>query len=386
MADQNSILDKIIQSKQIQEATQFNPTEVIANILKNLSNKERDILSKRFGLFGKPKETLEEIGKAYQITRERIRQIEVGTVKKIKDIPGFQNHLEPAEHNVMHLLENYGGIMEENHLIDELLTYSEANPANRQASLFIISNLLNDKLEKVKPDNEILVGWKLPAVTLDVVKRALSELAQIIEQENKLVPIEKLVREFKNKDFFQKSWEQITAVKMGSSQIEQASDEIDKIIFSFLKISRQIDQNILGEWGLAHWQTVAPKRMSDKAYLVLRKTNKPMHFVEITDLINQTQFDKKTAYPATIHNELILDDRYVLVGRGIYGLKEWGYKSGTVIDVIIDILKNAGEPLTKEEIVRRVLEQRIVRKSTIYLALTNKEKIKKLPDGKYALV
>ena len=125
--------------------------------------------------------------------------------------------------------------------------------------------------------------------------------------------------------------------------------------------------------------------MSDKAYLVLRKTGKPLHFTEITDLINQTQFDKKMAYPATIHNELILDDRYVLVGRGIYGLQEWGYKTGTVIDVIIDILKSSDQPLSKEEIVKKVLEQRIVRKSTIYLALTNKEKIKKLPDGKYTL-
>jgi len=369
----------------MEEATQFNPTEVVSNLLRNLSTKEREIITKRFGLFGKPKETLEQIGKQYQITRERIRQIEVGTIRKIKEFPEFSIQIEPTEHNVMHLLENYGGFMEENHLIDELLTYPDPNPINRQASLFILANLLNDKLERIKSDNEVLMGWKLPAISLDTVRQAINELVRIIEEQNKLLPTEKIISEFKQKDFFQKNQEQIVSVKLGTSQGNLTDEEIDKIVFSFLKISYHINQNILGEWGLSHWQTVSPKRMSDKAYLVLRKTGKPLHFTEITDLINQTQFDKKMAYPATIHNELILDDRYVLVGRGIYGLQEWGYKTGTVIDVIIDILKSSDQPLSKEEIVKKVLEQRIVRKSTIYLALTNKEKIKKLPDGKYTL-
>ena len=125
--------------------------------------------------------------------------------------------------------------------------------------------------------------------------------------------------------------------------------------------------------------------MSEKAYLVLRKPGEPLHFNDITNLINETAFDKKIAYPATIHNELILDERYVLVGRGIYALKEWGYEPGTVLDVIVGILKKAGKPMTKDEIVEAVLKQRIVRKSTIFLALTNRDKIKKLPDGAYTL-
>ncbi len=167
---------------------------------------------------------------------------------------------------------------------------------------------------------------------------------------------------------------------------QNSSDkEFDRIINSYLIISKKINQNILGEWGLSNWNTVSPKRMGDKAYLVLKKSGKPLHFTEITNLINQSGFDKKTAYPATIHNELILDDRYVLVGRGIYALKEWGYQPGTVIDIVLDILSKSPTPLTKEEIIKKVLEQRMVRKSTILLALTAKEKIKKLPDGTYTL-
>ncbi|MFA6215073.1 MAG: sigma factor-like helix-turn-helix DNA-binding protein [Patescibacteria group bacterium] len=384
MTDQNSILDKIIESQERQQAAQFNPNDLVANLFKNLSAKESDILSRRFGLLGKEKETLEQIGKYYDITRERIRQIETATVKKLKDLKDFRRHVETAEQYITHLLENYGGIMEENFLLDEINTTLSSDSSHHPASRFILNNLLNDKVESIKSGQELLNGWKLPVVSLDLIKEAIGELVNIINDENKLLKTEELLDIFRKKDFFKNRKEQIASLRLGVGDNE-LDEEIDKIINSYLKISKDANQNILGEWGLGKWNTVYPKRMSDKIYLVLRKTGKPLHFTEITDLINQVGFDKKVAYPATIHNELILDDRYVLVGRGIYALKEWGYEPGTVIDIIIEVLKKAEEPLTKEEIVKAVLDQRIVRKSTIYLALTNKEKIKKLPDGKYAI-
>jgi len=385
MDEQNSILDKIIQSKQMQEATQFDPNEIIFNLFKNLSNKERDILNRRFGLADKGKETLEQIGKYYQITRERIRQIETGTIKKLKEIKEFKDHIEVAERNVMRLLENHGGVMEENHLLDNLLAYSDASPSNRQASLFILSNLLDERINRIKGDDDVNPGWKLPSFSLDTLKLAIAELHGIIDEKSQLLKTNELLELFKGKEFYKNYQQNIINQKLNSETDETATQGIDKIINSYLTISRKINQNILGEWGLIDWNTVSPKRMGDKIYLILRKIGKPLHFNEITDLINQTGFDKKVAYPATIHNELILDDRYILVGRGIYALKEWGYQSGTVIDIIIEILTKSPTPLAKDEIIKQVLDQRIVRKSTILLALTNKEKIKKLPDGRYTL-
>jgi len=125
--------------------------------------------------------------------------------------------------------------------------------------------------------------------------------------------------------------------------------------------------------------------MNDKIYLVMKKQGKPMHFAEIAKAINEAGFDEKKAYPATIHNELILDDKYVLVGRGIYALKEWGYQPGVVADVIESILRKAGGPLTKDEIVSKVLAERMVKKSTIQLALMNKQRFSKVERNKYWL-
>lgn len=372
-----------MESQEKQHAAQFNPNELIGMLFKSLSSKESDILSRRFGLLGKNKETLEQIGKYYDITRERIRQIETSTVKKLKDLKDFRKQIEDAELHIIHLLENHGGIMEENFLLNKIEENTSDNNIS-ESSRFILNKLLNEKIENIKSDKHILSGWKLPTVSTDSVKEAVRELVQIIEEQNELIEINALLEEFKNREFYQNKKDLLTATKLGSDESE-LEKTINSIIHSYLQISKNVDKNILDEWGLNSWTTVKPKRMSDKVYLVLKKAGKPLHFTEITDLINQVGFDKKTAYPATIHNELILDDRYVLVGRGIYALKEWGYKSGTVMDTIISILEKAQEPLTKEEIVKRVLDQRIVRKSTIYLALTNKDKIKKTSDGKYTL-
>ena len=111
-----------------------------------------------------------------------------------------------------------------------------------------------------------------------------------------------------------------------------------------------------------------------------------MHFTEIAKKINETGFDHKKANPATIHNELILDKKYILVGRGIYALAEWGYKPGVVSDVIQEILKEAKLPLSREEIIEKVMAKRLVKRSTIILALMNKNKFKKTATGEYDLV
>ncbi len=157
-----------------------------------------------------------------------------------------------------------------------------------------------------------------------------------------------------------------------------------KVIFSLLKAAKRIEQNKFGHWGIHSWREIKPKTINDKIYLVLKNQDEPMHFSDIAGNINKISFDNKKANAATVHNELILDKKYVLVGRGLYGLKEWGYKDGTVTDVIEEILNNNGDAMTREEIIDKVLSKRLVKKATIILALMNKEKFNKI-EGKYSV-
>ncbi len=134
------------------------------------------------------------------------------------------------------------------------------------------------------------------------------------------------------------------------------------------------------------WPTVVPKRIRDKIFLVLQKFGKPMHFRDIADAINQAFVGGKTVLSRTVHNELIGDTRFVLVGRGIYALKEQGYQPGAVADVIIKVMKQAGKPLAVEEVIEAVLKDREVKKNTVIANLQNKKLFRRVDKNSYTLV
>jgi len=267
MTDENSILDKVMASKQVQEASQFNPSEFVSTILKDLNTKEREILTRRFGLDGNTRQTLEEIGKVYQITRERIRQIQMSGIEKIKDLEEFKNNIETLESLIHRILEEHGGVMEENHLLEKLLSYSENNESNRQATLFILEHMLADKINKIKSNDHLLPGWKNNLLEQEKVIKILESLYDLIKQENQLLEIEQLIEKFKTHDSYNSHKELFDRI-LATQDIDANNNEaFKKIINSYLRISSKIDQNILGEWGSNSWPTIKPKRMSDKVYM-----------------------------------------------------------------------------------------------------------------------
>ncbi len=138
-------------------------------------------------------------------------------------------------------------------------------------------------------------------------------------------------------------------------------------------------------WGLVKWPMVNPKNIRDKIYVILKENGKHMHFNEIAAAIKGSDFKRKDVTTQAIHNELIKDKRFVLIGRGIYALKEWGYEKGTVADIITQVLQEAGEPLHRDEIVKRVLKSRFVKETTILLNLQGKPQFKRVAKATYAL-
>lgn len=359
MLDQTgSILDRIIASKEDQEKQDFQPLELISALLLKLSDKEADVLKRRYGLNGVSKETLEAIGASYHVTRERIRQIENLAVRKMKDDSQFHSLIRPVEHVVLSTLDEHGGVMSEQHLLNELAA-GQRSAEFDQALVFILTELLDDRISKVGPDKTFVKGWRTKTADIEFISQTLELLSNTIRQANRPLDLAALL------------------------QALPAESLSEQTVLAMLEVSAIIDHNPFDEYGLREWGSVVPKRMNDKIYLVLKKMNKPMHFVDIAKTI--TDVFKKDAYPPTVHNELILNSHYVLVGRGIYALKEWGYSKGVVADVIVDVLKRRALPMTRDDIVAAVLEQRLVKKNTIHLALTNKTLFTKLPDGRYQL-
>ena len=366
----NSILDKVISSQTAEEIANFEPSSILSLLFSALSDREKDVIAHRYGLNETEAKTLEEIGKLFDVTRERIRQIENSTIKKIRNHPDIEAKLKPVENMITDILEEHGGIMREDSLYENILNYGSSRNIDRAATSFIISKLLGNKLDKIVKDKKMNDSWKLPTAEVGFIEELIDDLVALLGDKNEPMPRRNILDKIQKRPIADKYNEQLN----------------EKVIKNALDLTNKINSNPFDEWGLADWRSIKPKRMNDKISIVMRKHGKPMHFTEIADKINEAKFDKKTAYPATIHNELILDDKYVLVGRGIYALEEWGYQPGVVADVISSVMKEAGRPLAKSEIIELVLEKRMVKQSTIQLALMNKKRFKRVERSKYTLV
>jgi hypothetical protein len=158
-----------------------------------------------------------------------------------------------------------------------------------------------------------------------------------------------------------------------------------KLLEHLLRVSRNVVVTEEGEVGLRQWREVNPRSIRDKVYLILRSIGQPMHFTAIADALQQSRWQKRPVTRQAVHNELIRDPRFVLIGRGIYGLSEWGHKPGTVSDVIQRVLKEAGGPLHKDEIIKRVLKERQVKEATIVLNLQEKSHFVRVKKATYDL-
>lgn len=367
-ADQGSILDKIISTQQVSHRENFKPHAALAQLLQTLTERERQVLERRFGLAGHEFETLENIGQSFQVTRERVRQIQRLAVQKLKDGKAVTALVAPIRQVVVEILEGDGGLAPAERLRAALI---EASDGASEAEVdFYLNELLVDVVAGCGGEGVTLVpGWCLRSAQLDAVEALVQSAIDFITRAGVPVSETQLASH-------------LVSAKLMTPLGQPLSD--DHLAINLLEASRQVRRNTFGEWGLSHWETVNPKRMNDKIYLVLKKHGQPLHFRDITKLINEQHFDHKVAYPPTVHNELIMDRKYVLVGRGIYALKEWGYQPGVVADILAHILQERG-PLTRDDLVAEVLKQRLVKRGTIHLALTNRKRFQHLPDGRYAV-
>ncbi len=394
-----SILDQIINTKKADEVGSLDAVDIINNLFTELSERERDVLIRRHGLHSGNKETLESIGNAHQLTRERIRQIETTSIKKLQQLENLKDYIAALKNVVYQLLEEHGGLMEKEYLLDLLVGFSMdgTTDKNHDSNIhknylnFLITKLLHEEFEEINNSKHFLNSYKLKFQGIEHFEDIAAELYETIRAKKEIQITKEIVELIKQLGSYEKHSDKIsldTSIDIARFLEDKLFNEdteiinANKAIYSLIRSHKKIDQNKFGFWGPHTSREIKPRTINDKIYLVLKNQNKPMHFAEIAEKINSINFDHRKANPATVHNELILDKKYVLVGRGLYALKEWGYSKGTVVDVIFDMLKDSERALKREEIIDKVLESRVVKKATIILALMNKDKFIKA-NGKY---
>ncbi len=335
----------------------FKPKQVTKRILSPLQDRSYDVILSRFGLGENPeRKTLEAIGDAYNITRERVRQIEATALNTIRKSEEYKAELETFE-ELKAVVRELGALIAE----EELLPMIAKDPVTQNHLHFYL--VLSDAFMKHKEDDHFKSRWSTDGALAETVHGSLKKLYEGLS-DDELVQESELIGRFLE--------------HLKEINIEYKNEEIAK---RWLGMSKKLSRNPLGEWGKADSQNVKTRGVKDYAYLVMRKHGSPMHFREVAKAIEAT-FGKKT-HTATCHNELIKDKRFILVGRGIYALAEWGYKAGVVRDVIAEILKKEG-PLSKDDVVDRVMKERYLKKNTILVNLQNPKYFKKNKQGLYS--
>ncbi|MFZ2038746.1 MAG: sigma factor-like helix-turn-helix DNA-binding protein [Minisyncoccia bacterium] len=336
----------------------FKPKQVTKRLLAVLPVRARDVITNRYGL-GKSTErlTLDAIGKSYKITRERVRQIENHALAVMRKSKQYTEE-KPIFDEIETLIHKLGGVIVE----QELLEHVSKDTSTQNHMNFLL--VLGHPFKRIKEDEDFKHRWYVDEAISARVHTSLKNLYQNLKNED-LIPESDMIKAF------------LDEVKDVSEHYKN-----EEVIKRWLGLSKGIKKNPLGEWGRSDSSNISTKGMRDYAFLVIRKHGSPIHFKEVAKIITQV-FGKK-AHVATCHNELIKDPRFVLVGRGLYALTEWGYMSGVVKDVIKKIIEKYG-PLTKKEVIEKVLKERYVKENTILVNLQNQKFFKKNAEGKYTI-
>lgn len=301
-------------------------------------------------------QTLEAIGQIYGITRERVRQIENHGLATLRNADAYRSHAE-AITDLEGVLRSLGSVLGEELVLSEIA----GKDADQNYVLFLLT--VGQPFSHEKENAYFVRRWHVDPQVRQQVENALNKLADTLSHSD-LVPEDELLSAFSR--------------ELREEGVRRVQPEVQ---VRWLDMSKRIGKNPLGEWGRADSPHVRVKSMRDYAYLTLKRHGSPMHFTEVAENIEKI-FGRK-AHPATCHNELIKDDRFVLVGRGLYALAEWGYAPGIVRDVIKDILRKEG-PLTREEIIDRVKRERYVKDATISVNLQDPV-FRRVADGRYVL-
>lgn len=339
-----------------------NHSEIAECLISCLTAREKEVISRRYGLQGSAKETLDRIGKDHTITRERVRQIERASIAKIKRLQNYKEELRGLIYDIDAIIVRYGGIIAHHHLVEELL--KKARAANEASELvkhrnrlaFLLKEFVSEAFHFKVEGRLHTSAWSSDKKQFETLEATLKRVEELFKEHGKPATHAHI------------------AAKLGADS---------ESMYAHLRLSKNIAQNPFGMWGLRDWPDISPRRIGDRIYLVLKTEGAPLHYCEIANRISR--YYGKKAHAPTVHNELIADPRFVLVGRGLYGLAERGYMKGTVKDVVERVLKKAGGPLTRDEALDRVRNERVVARSTILLALNSSSRIERVGKDMYKL-
>ncbi len=326
----------------------------------HLDARQKDVLMGRFGLEDGDSSTLAELGRKYGITRERIRQIESGALGILKEKSPSNPTIGEFVERSKKYLKSSGGVARKEQFLEHHKNFVEDIGENH-LDLFVE---IDGSFFFHPEDKEFWSFYYSDEESFGNARRFI-------------IDWEKFLRARKDEFLFSQKYHIHFKIFIRKRRVNPAHAQ------SYVSISKKFHTNHYGDLGLSEWPEIKPATIRDHIYLLLKKEDRPIHFVNIAKLISEKNKGKH-ALGATVHNELIKDRRFVLVGRGIYGLSEHGYRPGTAREVIQRILKENG-PMRTKELVAAVQRERFFKPNTVLVNLQNKKFFTRQPDGTYVI-
>ncbi len=276
-------------------------SSTINNLIRDLKPRQKEVLAGRFGLAGGEKETLAGIGERYNITRERVRQLEESALDYIRENLEREKSAKDFLEKIMSHLDKFGGLRKDDLFVSEIKSALNDKKLHHWHLRFF-SEVSGGFFYK-PADRNFHGFWYFDEKDINKADSFFSELEKMVA--NKKADL------LENKSF--------NDYLLKAAKNRKISDTAG---LNYLLISKKFGKNPYGDFGLNEWEEINPKTINSKAYLVLKKHDRPLHFSELADKINEVGFDDRLAQKQTVHNELIKDPRFVLVGRGTYALYE----------------------------------------------------------------
>ena len=343
-----------------------NLTILTEGLIKELSSRDQTIIKKRFGLFDKKPMTFNAIGQEFKVTRERIRQIQEECLKDIRSqkMPAI---FKDFVNNSKKILKQNGDALEDSVFMKEIKNIYGQETSNGVIN-FLLS--LNENFYFFSGNNFFKPFWCFANIELGDIKNLAEKIESILKKNQSPMTLKEIEKSIEG--------------KVNSKHIQNV-----------MYVYKKIGCNPFGQFGLISWSIINPLNARDKAYFLMKYyLKKPVHFKALTNYLKESEVlnaahadhkRKKEVSTQTVHNELIKDPRFVLVGHGHYALTEWGYQPGVIKDVIVGVLQTSNNPLTEDEIIAKVKEQRMAKDNTIKFNLRNNRQFERTHDGKYQL-
>ncbi len=341
----------------------------LKDILIYCKPKERLVLMKKFGLDGSKEIPLQRIGKEYSLTRERIRQIETQALMRFRRlIVGNEVYMEVLS-EAKKILDVHGGFLCEDVLISKMVNKNIFKFSKQELKLILVSDFDVTYLKRNKFLNK---AFYLEPLYEDLLTKMVLEISAYFDKRTKSQDLYEFIGYMK--DNFAKDYKDVHYLKN------------DLFYVNFFESIREV--NVFdGKIGLPEFADVNPKTIKLKILYTMRRINKPIHFQELPSKIMEW-FPAKNIKVNTVHNELVKNnDMFVNLGLGIYGLREWGYQGGQVVDILVRIFERNDRPMNVKELCKEMLKEKMVSPNTVMLNLQKyKDLFRRVEKGVYEII